>query len=96
MKVKVLGAEALNFVDKGTGELVKINRLWVCSTTSEQTYQSSGAFYIGHRIDKINLHESSGITKEMMIDYVGKDVELVYEQQLGRKYPTLVDIKVLS
>lgn len=95
MKVKVLAAEHLSFPNKETGELIDLTRIWVCSLTSENTKGPGSAYYIGHRLDKINIPKTLTLSDNEITSMVGKDVDLIYEQTLGRKYPSLQKILVL-
>lgn len=94
MKVTVLCAKGYNYTKDGVQK--QGMTIDVCSADAENDSDGKGNFTVGNPCDNILIPRTLPIDANDLVNMVGKDVELVYERKLGKRFDTLVDIKVLS
>ena len=93
MKVFVLGVTGYNYVKDGSRK--QGMSLHVCTTDVMSDSDGNGNFKCGQLTDKVFIPRTVSMDANDLINLVGKEVELVYERQLGERYERLTAIKPL-
>lgn len=93
MKVKVLAVTGYNYLKNG--ERKEGMSLHVCTIDQLSESDGNGNFKYGNIVDSIFIPRTFKLDPNELIDFVGKEVELVYERQLGSRFDRLADIKLL-
>lgn len=93
MKVLVLGVEGYNYTKNG--EKKQGMSLHVCSIDQISDSDGNGNFKMGQICDRVFIPRVLPYDANDLINLVGKEVELVYERQLGERFERLTGIKVL-
>lgn len=93
MKVLVLAVTGYNFVKDGNRK--QGMSLHVCVTQDLNESDGQGNFKFGRICDSVFVPRTFPLDANDLINLVGKEVELVYERQLGSKFDRLTDIKIL-
>ena len=90
MRARLIGHKYGAFTKKDTGERIKYDKM-VFVSTDIASYERNDTHYVGYQVIEIpsrDLHKPS----TSYDDLIGKVVDLVYDQVLGRINPSLVDI----
>lgn len=93
MKVKVIGLEGYNYMKDGKQKAGKL--LTVCNIDHLQEDDKNGNYKFGVMADKVFIPNSLNLTQYDLIEFLGHNVDLVYERELGSRFERLVDIKIL-
>lgn len=93
MKVLVLAVTGYNYVKDGNRK--QGMSLHVCTPDSINESDGNGNFKVGQICDSVFVPRTFPLDANDLVNLVGKEVELVYERQLGSKFDRLADIKVL-
>ena len=93
MKVLVLAATGYNYVKDG--ERKTGMSLHVCNPAPLNESDGNGNFKVGQICDSVFIPRTFTLDANDLVNLVGKEVELVYERQLGSKFDRLTDIKLL-
>lgn len=95
MKVIILFAESYNYTNKD-GIHKEGMGIDVCRLEPLQESDGKGNFKFGQPTEKIFIPRSSRFEPNDLINLVGKEVDLKYEREVGKRFETLVDIEVLK
>lgn len=90
MQARLIGHKYGAFTKKDTGERIEYDKM-VFVSTEMISYERNGTHFVGYQVIEIpsrDLHNPSTTYD----DLIGEVVDLVYDQLLGRKNPSLVDI----
>lgn len=96
MRATLLSYKGGTFTDKETGENINWSKVTVASTNiiSDDT---KAHYHYGYYIEDISIPRQGFLTSpETIKNLVGRDIDLVYDQILGRKHPVLVEIRPLN
>lgn len=94
MKVKLLGIKGYNYTKDGvqkTGITLAVQ-----STELLAEDDGNGNFSFGYWVDTVFLPRllTTKISASDLQQYLGRDIELIYEKRLGDRYERLTDIKI--
>ena len=96
MRATLLSYEGGSFKDKETGENIGWSKVTVASTdvvSEDNPYR----YHYGYYVEEISIPRYGFLTSyETLKNLVGSDVDLVYDQILGRKHPVLVEIRPMN
>jgi hypothetical protein len=93
MQARLIGHKYGAFTKKDTGERIEYDKM-VFVSIDKTSYDNNGNHFTGYQVIEIpsrDLHNSS----TSYDDLIGEVVDLVYDQVLGRKNPSLVDINLI-
>lgn len=91
MKVQVIGVKGYNYEKDGVR---KSGKMLICTTiTAEETDDGKGNFKYGHiACEEIFVPDRLEITKEQLIEMIGRVVDIIQEKNLGDRYERMTAI----
>lgn len=92
MQARLIGHKYGAFTKKDTGERIEYDKM-VFISTDETSYDKNGTHFVGYQVIEVpsrDLHNPSTTYDSL----IGQVVDLVYDQVLGRRAPSLVDINL--
>lgn len=96
MRATLLSYKGGSFKDKETGENIPWSKVTVASSNIVSE-DNPFRYHFGYYVEEISIPRYGFLTSyETLKNLVGSDVDLVYDQILGRKHPVLVDIRPLN
>lgn len=93
MKVKIIGLEGYNYMKDGKQ---KVGQLFtVCNIDHLEEDDHNGNYKFGVMADKVFVPIALNLSQYELLEYLGRNVDLVFERALGSRFERLVDIKIL-
>lgn len=96
MKVILLGVETYNYT-KQDGTIARGGYLHVCSPEEANRDDGKGNVEAGNMVEKIYISKDIiSSTMSRLINYIGKEVDIIYERKFGSRYDKIVDVKEVT